>query len=280
MVGLIGLAVVPDQALVPEDAITSTGDSADAAMVIDKPDAQDAAEDDEAGEGEDPDEEPPQDVDSIPMGTIVLTAPRSEVEAGIRDPVMIGDSVPGDAEAEFAQCCPDGLLDAYVGRSPNQMLSVLEGYIDQGVVGHIVILQAFSNTVPTNEVIDEMVALCGPDREIFVVTPQIPESEVTQMYENVTAAAERYDNVHLIDWRVMSADHISEWLYDDQTHLRPVAYGIYIDVMTNAIAREFVLGGGRVRSLEEVEAASGEGSDDGSDTGQQDGQEGSADSAD
>lgn len=225
----VGLAIVPPETLVPEEAIVSTGDAVDKAMDLSA-----------ANVGVDVD-----DASSLPDVDTVLRAPADEVSQGLYDPVLIGDSVPGDAKAYWDATFPDGLLDSYVGRRPDQALSVLQQYLDQGVVGRVVILQAFSNVPATNEQLEQMVAACGPDRAIFLVNVRIPESEEAQINQSLAACAERHDNVVLIDWYGLS-DGSPDWIYPDGEHLTPTGQPLYIAMIARAVEAEVVAGGGTV----------------------------------
>lgn len=224
----VGMALIPDETLVPEDAIVSTGEAADKAMDL----SQGAPE-------------PSMPAEDIPAADAVLHAPSAEKESGIYDPVLIGDSVPGDAEAFWRAACPDGLLDSYVGRRPDQALTVLDDYLAQGVVGKIVIIQAFSNTPVTIDELEHMIAACGPDRIVYLVNVRIPESEQEQINRTISECVSQHDNVHLINWNALSEGQ-SEWIYPDGEHLTPTGQPIYINMLVDAITDDFVAAGGTV----------------------------------
>lgn len=240
----IGLAVVPAETLVPEDAIVSTGEAADKAM--DLSDAGGAQRDDQEATADDP------------LTEVVLRAPSSEVEQGLYDPVLIGDSVPGDAESFWRAACPDSLLDSYVGRRPDQALTVLDEYLAQGVVGKIVILQAFSNMPVTTEQLDHMIEACGPDRIVYLVNVRIPGSEEARINSTLADGAARHDNARLIDWHALS-EGSTAWIYPDGEHLTPAGQPVYVDLIANAIASDFEANGGTVSHRSDDDQAQGSG---------------------
>lgn len=223
-----GIAFIPDETLVPEEAIVSTGEAADKAMDL----TQGAPE-------------PTIPKEDIPTAEAVLHAPAAEKEAGVYDPVLIGDSVPGDAEAFWRAACPDGLLDSYVGRRPDQALTVLDEYLEQGVVGKVVIIQAFSNTPCTMAELDHMITACGTDRIIYLVNVRIPESEQEQINNTIAQAVDQYDNVYLIDWYGHSEGQ-ADWIYPDGEHLTPTGQPAYIDMLVDAITDDFTANGGTI----------------------------------
>lgn len=246
----VGLALIPDETLVPEDAIVSTGESADQAMDLSKK----KPADDESADGEEKQEEveaiPSED--NVPAENAVLHAPAEERAAGVYDPVLIGDSVPGDAAAFWNAACPDSLLDSYVGRRPDQAMNVLDQYLEQGVVGQVVIIQAFSNTPVSIGELDHMVAACGKDRTIYLVNVRIPESEETAINRTLAECANNYDNVHLINWNALSEGQ-GDWLYPDGEHLTPTGQPIYVDMIVGAIYDEFLAHGGTVTSRDSAQ---------------------------
>jgi peptidoglycan/LPS O-acetylase OafA/YrhL len=247
----VGLALIPDETLVPEDAIVSTGESADQAMDLSKKKPADTDAADDKTEKEEP--EAIVSEENVPAENAVLHAPAEERKAGIYDPVLIGDSVPGDAAAFWNEACPDSLLDSYVGRRPDQALSVLDQYLEQGVVGQVVIIQAFSNTPVTIEELDHMVAACGKERTIYLVNVRIPESEEAGINRTLAECANNYDNVHLINWNALSEGQ-SDWLYPDGEHLTPTGQPIYVNMIVDAIDEEFVERGGTVTRRDSSEA--------------------------
>lgn len=245
----VGLALIPDETLVPEDAIVSTGESADQAMDLSKKKSDEG----EATDGEK--QEEPEAIESeenVPAENAVLHAPAEERAAGIYDPVLIGDSVPGDAAAFWNEACPDSLLDSYVGRRPDQAMNVLDQYLEQGVVGQVVIIQAFSNTPVSIGELDHMVAACGKDRTIYLVNVRIPESEETAINRTLAECANNYDNVHLINWNALSEGQ-GDWLYPDGEHLTPTGQPIYVNMIVDAIDEEFVARGGAVTRRDQAQ---------------------------
>ncbi len=183
--------------------------------------------------------------------TTVVHAPAAETSAGIFDPVLIGDSVPGDAGNEFVANnggwegrLPDSLIDTYIGRMPSQALEVLKGYLDQKAVGKVVVLACFSNSTPYPETLDAMISAAGPDRQVFLVGTVNPDGFQDQANANLQAAADAHDNVHYVDWPAVLDGHLHEYLWADDTHLRPEGARVYVDMIVRAVAQAMVDAGG------------------------------------
>lgn len=195
-VAIVGCIAVPDTYLVPEDAITSTGESVNEAMTVDK--------------------------DALP-----------ELEG--YSPLLVGDSVPGDAETEFYNTFPKGLHDCVIGRYPGDARSVLEGYIQQDVVGRVVVVAAFSNGEIADSDLDAMVEAVGPYRELYLVNTYNEDGYMEESNAKIAAFAAEHDNVHVIDWQAMVTPHLSTWLYGDGTHLREGTYRLYCGMILDAV---------------------------------------------
>lgn len=283
---ITGLLTVPPETAVPDDAIKSTGVSASEAIDLsarknakdksddssqtkssDKSDSPNESDDsskssssskdkdEDKDKDDDKDKETDkasdQDLDDLPTGSITLDASEESVSKGLYTPVIIADSVAGDADWYFSEHTPDGLLDSYVGRRPDQALSVLQGYLDQNVVGDIVILDSFSNVPANDATMQSLIEACG-NRKVYLVNVRIPEVEQDQINKMLARYAEEYDNVTLIDWYSYSEGH-DDWIYPDGEHLTPEGQPYYVDLITNAIAQDFAKLGGTV--LDEDEAA-------------------------
>lgn len=239
-----------DQTLVPEDAIVSTGEAADQAMQLDRPAGQaDGTSSAQAGDSDATATEHTDDQSSGAKTTkvnvtdsTVLTAPASETSVGKYDPVLIGDSVPGDAD--WSVRLPDALIDSYIGRRPDQALEVIRGYMDQGVVGNVVVYACFSNTTPYPQTLDELIDAVGSDRKVYLVGTVNPDGFQDEANANLQDAAARYENVQYVDWPAVLEGHLAEYLWADETHLRPEGADVYVDMVVRAIAQAMVDGGG------------------------------------
>lgn len=226
-----GCAIIPDEYQVPEDAIKSTWHSAGAAMQLygDAP----------------PSYEPANGV----IGNAVAAsnylkgkldqeaAELAEAErlARIRNPLLIGDSVPGDSADEFYSHYTNALIDSYIGRWFWQARDVYKDYLAQGVVGDVVIFACFSNFMLEDDELDKMYELVGPDKQIFLVNVY-NEKDVTDHNNPMLASfAAAHENVHLVDWYAAVVDHVGEYLWDDHEHLRPEGAVVYQDLIFDSV---------------------------------------------
>ena len=236
-----GSQAVADESLVPADAFDTTEANVQTQQAL-------SGEADKLAQAR----VQKQDVANLPSGNICLLEDPYFVELGIHSPVLIGDSVPTALTEKFPSVFPNGLLDAKVSRRTDEMQTLLQSYLDQGVVGDVVILQAFNNTATKPEMLDQMIEACG-DRKVYLVLVKIPESMEGQINDTLRAAAEKYPQVELIDWPSLALQHMGEYFWKDQTHLRPEGEQPYLELIANTIAPGFAERGGYVLSAQQAE---------------------------
>ncbi|MBR3317860.1 MAG: acyltransferase [Atopobiaceae bacterium] len=260
--GVTGLLVIPDATAVPEDAIRSTGEGAATAVDLSKRQRNPSSNSNESSSSTSSGSKSSSSTKSSSKKKrstnvsassvsddepIVLTASSKSIDEGLYTPLIVADSIAGDAESYFTTYMPDGFLDSYVGRFPSQAVTTLEQYIDQDVVGDVVVVASFSNTPPTEKELDKMLDLCD-GRMLFLVNVRIPESEEEQINETLEEYASSHKGVELIDWHSLSDSH-DEWFYDDDTHVNEKGAPEYANLIAHSIAEAFEDAGGTV-SLE------------------------------
>lgn len=198
----IGCAVVPDDYVVPQDAITSTGQAADQAMDLDEP---------------------------VQKSAKGKKAQKAAVKK--REPLLIGDSVPGDSNNEFKSKFPHGLNDSYVGRNLEQGIKVFKQYVKKRVVGDVVVFACFSNVPIVSGQLDDLYEALPANRQLFLVNMKAPEKFESKNNELLEEFAGKHDNVHVIDWYSTVKEHMSDYLWKDREHLKPTGARAYQDLI-------------------------------------------------
>ncbi|MBR2835682.1 MAG: acyltransferase [Coriobacteriales bacterium] len=266
---VIGCFAVPETTLVPKDAIVSTGVGADKAMdLAEKREeranqaqlaentgeavTQQTADGTEATATTEPPAEASQPVAAeatIPEGALIVHESEDNLNWGVLNPILIGDSVPGDAEEDFYSSFPDGLHDCYIGRRPEQGLEVLRGYLEQGGVGNIIIMACFNNTTPQPETMDAIVELLE-GRQLFLVGTFHEDGFMEAANLNLQGCASIYDNVYYIDWPAVVSGRVDELLWDDHEHLKqPDGPAEYMNMIARAVAPAMIADGGWVEAI-------------------------------
>lgn len=151
------------------------------------------------------------------------------------DILMIGDSVSVRAIPNFQETFPYGAIDAAVNRQLYVGQSIYQTYADQDIVGGIVVFALGTNGVATDEQLDELIGAVGADKHIWFINTRSTQSWMGETNDALWRAADRYDNVDLIDWYSLSASH-GDWFDGDGTHLSATGAQAYIDMVRSAVA--------------------------------------------
>ena len=150
------------------------------------------------------------------------------------DVLMIGDSVSVRAIPYFQEAFPYGAIDSAVNRQLYVGQDIYQSYADQNIVGDVVVFALGTNGVATDDQLDTLVNAVGTDKHIWLINTRSTTSWMAETNDTLARAAERYDNVELIDWYGLSASH-GEWFDGDGTHLSETGAQAYIDMVKNAI---------------------------------------------
>ncbi len=158
----------------------------------------------------------------------------AEADSNRYDVLMIGDSVAVRTIPYFNETFPKGCIDAAVNRQFYTGKEIYDYYKDLDLVGGTVVFALGTNGVITTDLMDELVTDVGPDKQIYFITTRSPQDWVAEDNAEIFAAAERYGNVHVIDWYGFSAGH-SEYFDGDGTHLTEDAAQIYTEMIREAL---------------------------------------------
>ena len=214
----IGCIVTPNATTVPEGAVKSTGSAVDAAVPEDSATGAGVAGESSSSAGA-----PESKSDKASTG--------KQESAKAHNPLLIGDSVPGDSNNEFKSKFPHGLNDSYVGRATSQGIKVYKEYAEDERAGDVIVFACFSNHKIAKGQLEDLYDAVGSDHELFVVNIKVPETFESYNNKQLAAFADKYANVHLIDWYSLVKEHMSEYLWNDKTHLKPTGARAYQDLI-------------------------------------------------
>lgn len=75
------------------------------------------------------------------------------------------------------------------------------------------------------------------ERQVWFVNVRTPGAVTDKSNSAISAAVDKYDNFHVIDWYDASAGH-SEYFWDDGTHLRPEGAQAFVDLIVSTTGYE------------------------------------------
>ena len=170
-----------------------------------------------------------------PSPTTTTEAPVIAAEPEPPTVLVIGDSVALGAKADL-EATDDAtvFVDAVVGRQFVHAAEVLEAYMAFGLELDALVLHLGTNGPFTAEDFDEVLATAGPDLPITVVNVKVPRPWADRSNDELSAGAERYANVTLLDWKTQ-AEANDDWLISDGTHLTAEGSASYSELVTTAV---------------------------------------------
>jgi hypothetical protein len=151
------------------------------------------------------------------------------------DVLAIGDSVMLGAARELT--ARGATVDAMKSRSVRQALEIVNYLKSVRRLGSIVVIHLGTNSTTTEEVFDEIMATLVDTPLVLFLTVHVP-SEPRQTINNrlINALPTKYSNVKVLDWHTV-VGQFPEYLYSDQTHLRPAGARFYADLIMQAVGR-------------------------------------------
>ena len=159
---------------------------------------------------------------------------------GSYDILMIGDSVSLRAVPEFESVFPHGHIDAAKNRQFAAGEEMYVSYAQQNLAGKIVVFALGTNGLVTDDAIDSLMSNVGDSRIVVFVNTRSPQPWVQATNTAIAGAADRYDNVRLIDWYSYSADKGN--LFDgDGTHLSSEGAKQYVNLIYEAVKEDLPL---------------------------------------
>ena len=145
--------------------------------------------------------------------------------------VGIGDSIMLNTVDTFYEVFPNGYFDALKNRTICAGYDVLKEIQDSGITWDVLVFNLGTNGEPNRRCKDNLRTLAG-GKDIFWLTttnPDVPETN-----QDLIDYANEFENIHILDWPTEANNH-PEYLYSDNTHLRPEATRPYVDFVKNGI---------------------------------------------
>ncbi|MFV0315509.1 MAG: acyltransferase family protein [Microthrixaceae bacterium] len=149
------------------------------------------------------------------------------------DAVAVGDSVMLGAAGAMKQVMPGIRVDAKVSRQFEDIGSATTWYATAGYMPGPAVVQAGNNGVVLEDQLNAMIESLG-DRKVILVNAKVERPWESISNERTARAAERYDNVVLVDWNALAGSH-PEWFVADGTHLRPAGQLAYSRAIADAL---------------------------------------------
>jgi hypothetical protein len=182
----------------------------------------------------------PVDAPADPSDPVAAPTPGAEAPVDAPTPALpwttgIGDSVMlGAAPALEARFGPQLVIEATVGFQMVDAPALVQQLADEGRLGDVVLLHLGANGPFPDRTIDDIMAIVGR-RPVLLVNVKVPRRWEAEVNDRLAAAADRYPNVEVVDWRTVSESE-DGLLWQDGHHLTPAGAKRYADLMASYAA--------------------------------------------
>ena len=145
---------------------------------------------------------------------------------------FVGDSVMLGAVNNLGNMFKNSYSDAKVSRSVWAGITVLREVKAKGILGKVVVINLGANGDCSGNCKDTLMQTIPEDREVFWLT--VTNDAEVHFNDNIKKFAEKYPNLHIIDWEAASKGH-SEYFYADGLHLPGTGRAAYTETIYNAL---------------------------------------------
>lgn len=158
----------------------------------------------------------------------------ADIPEGAYDITMIGDSVSLRAVDTFNQTFPHGYIDAAMNRQFTAGIDIYRTLVDQGQAGRVAVFALGTNGPFSGGDVDELMKVAGKNRIVVFVNNRAARPWCEPNNQTLSDAAERYKNVHIIDWFGASANR-NELFDGDGIHLSDAGAAEYVSLIDREV---------------------------------------------
>ena len=142
---------------------------------------------------------------------------------------FIGDSVMLGAMNNLKKAFPNSYFDSKESRSTYVGYTIIQELKESKKLGDPAVIHLGTNGDCKNGCKEKIMDLLT-DRTVFWINT----TNYTYVNDSINELAEKYSNLHVIDWYNLSKGH-SDWFYADGIHLPPTGRKEYTNIVYNAI---------------------------------------------
>ena len=153
------------------------------------------------------------------------------------DVTVIGDVVTLDAADQLAKLFPNGIVDCSDVRNAKTVTEAFKGYLDKGVVGDKVVLCMANEGIVTSADVEALVNAAGGDKTLWFVNARNANLWCEDNNNALAAAAEKFDNVKVVDWFGTSVGH-DGYLGSDGMRLTSAGADAYADAVFASVSSQ------------------------------------------
>lgn len=150
--------------------------------------------------------------------------------------VGVGDSVMLGAVGNLYEKFPNGYFDAKVSRTAWVANGILSDLKNRNILSDNIVLNLGANGDCDEACKTKIMETCGESNVFWVNTTNDSDVHVN---DKLLALASKYDNLHIIDWNLVSSGHF-EYFLADGIHLTEVGRDVYTNTIYDAIYQVYL----------------------------------------
>ncbi len=127
------------------------------------------------------------------------------------------------------------VVNALESRQVIDMIPLVEQLRDNGQLGDAVVVHLGTNGPPSAATLDAFFAPLADVAQVIVLTAYVDRSWTADTNANLSAAAQRFPNVEILDWATLAEPCPGDCFYDDGYHLTPDGRTYYADLIVAAL---------------------------------------------
>jgi Predicted acyltransferases len=147
----------------------------------------------------------------------------------------VGDSVMVDVAPDLQELMPNTVADASVGRQPYVVPTVLQSYVNKGLLAPNVVVSIGTNGAIGQNVFDQIMQIIG-NRNVYWVNGYADRSWVQANNQFLEQQKDKHPNLHIVDWANLVKDH-GDWLGGDHVHPNPAGSVQYAALIAKDMAK-------------------------------------------
>ena len=121
-----------------------------------------------------------------------------------------------DVAPDLQELMPNTVADASVGRQPYVVPTVLQSYVNKGLLAPNVVVSIGTNGAIGQNVFDQIMQIIG-NRNVYWVNGYADRSWVQANNQFLEQQKDKHPNLHIVDWANLVKDH-GDWLGGDHVH--------------------------------------------------------------
>ncbi|GGE36760.1 acyltransferase [Pullulanibacillus camelliae] len=149
---------------------------------------------------------------------------------------LIGDSLTKDVEPYLKQLIPSAIINGKVGRQMHEAPALLHQLKNKEQLTGKVVIELGTNGAFSKSQLTALIQVLDKKQQIYLINIRVPRPWQDVVNKALSQAAQRYPNVHLINWLSASRGKAS-YFSEDGVHLTPIGAKSYAQLIKKTVEK-------------------------------------------